>query len=39
MMLLDALILPISQLQTHQVRTSQIRSRIYEYRLIIFLCS
>jgi len=37
MILSNALILPISQLQTQQVMTSQIRS--HRYRLIIFLCS
>jgi len=40
MILSDALILPISQLQTQQVMTSQIRPHIeYKYRLNIFLCS
>ena len=31
----DALILPVSQLQTHQVMTSQIRSRI-EYLILTY---
>jgi len=40
MILSDALILSISQLQTQQVMTSQIRSRIeYLIQTYIFLCS
>jgi len=39
MILSDALILPVSQLQTQQVMTSQIRSYIEYLILIIFLCS
>jgi len=39
MILSDAFSLPVSQLQTQQVTTSQIRSHIECYRLIIFLCS
>jgi len=37
--LTDALILPISQLQTQQVMTSQIRSHIVYFRLITFFYS
>jgi len=40
MILADASILPVSQLQTQQVMTSQIRSHVeYLHRLIMFLCS
>ena len=40
MILSDALILPVSQPQTQQERTSQIRSYIeYLYRVITFVCS
>jgi len=40
MILSDALISPISQLQTEQVMTSQISSHIeYLMHTIIFLCS
>jgi len=39
MILSDALILPVSQLQTQQVMTSQIRSHIDCLIVIIFVCS
>jgi len=35
MILSDALILPVSQLQTHQVMTSQIRSHTYYILMLI----
>jgi len=41
MILSDALILPVPQLQTQQAMTSQIRSHVeyFKYGLIVFLCS
>jgi len=43
MILSDALILPVSQLQTHQVMTSQIRSHIeylkQTYYILFSFCS
>jgi len=39
MILSDALILPVSQLQTQQAMTSKIRSQNIWCILIIFLCS
>jgi len=43
MILLDALILPISRIQTQQVMTSQIKSHIeyviQTYHILVLICS